>query len=319
MPSVLDSIVIRIEHGQKKASVPAIAVIGDKYSTSLPDPNTRFTSIINDLQAYTKGLFRRKDPSLVEPTGNAFNNCNGQWTEYVYSVYAWNKLADIDSTQQQDSEYCYVYVKLPSNRNDETSWISLLTTEHRSRVDNFAYDETHPEVMAAGHKRYLLSSSNPDAVIVKVKQSDLGVLPFDPRTPFNNISGQTIENLTRVFSSLQGKVDPLTDIQCFISMKGSMRPDRRLQFLHEGNNVKSILLFLIEAYRHNTRNAPYSMDNLKKKFYAVAFDKVSENDQLSMEAAFIGAIHTDKVIWAVDRLFETLRPADVDGQIAQMI
>ena len=318
MPSVLDNIVIRVEHGRKKASVPAIAVIGDKYSTSLPDPNTRFTSIINDLQAYSKDLFHQKDPSIAEPTGNAFNNCNGQWNEYVYSVFAWNKLADINSTQQEP-DYCYVYVKLPSNRNDETSWISLLTDEHRSRVDNFAYDETHPEVMAAGHKRYLLSSSNPDAVIVKVKLSEIGILPFDPRTPFNDISGQTIENLTRVFSSLQGKINPLADIQCFISMKGSMRPDRRLQFLHEGNNVKSILLFLIEAYRHNTRNAPYSMDNLKKKFYAVAFDTVSEKDQLSMEAAFIGAIHTDKVIWAVDRLFEILRPSDVDIQIGQML
>ena len=61
------------------------------------------------------------------------------------------------------------------------------------------------------------------------------------------------------------------------------------------------------------------MDNLKKKFYAVAFDTVSEKDQLSMEAAFIGAIHTDKVIWAVDRLFEILRPSDVDIQIGQML
>lgn len=321
MPSAIDYINPKIERGRKVASVPAVAVMGELYAASLPDASKSFSAIIEDLQEYTKDLFRRKAPDLVEPTGSAFNNCNGQWAEYIYSVQAWNKLAEIN--QSLTGEHFFVYAKLPSNRNATTSWVSLLKQDKQTLVNNFALDETVPAVSASGHEKFLLSSSNPDAVILTVKEDILGQLALDPKTRIDNLSMETAEKLNCIFDNLKNKINPFREIQCFISIKNSMRPDRRLQFLHEGNNVKSLLLFLINAERYSStpQNPLPTLTSLDKKFYAVSLNSVTEQDRKAMDAAFIGAVQEAPsfLIWAVDQLFETIHPNDIPTQIEAMV
>lgn len=94
-----------------------------------------------------------------------------------------------------------------------------------------------------------------------------------------------------------------------------MRPDRRLQFLHEGNSVKSLFQLL-----KGSRPFASTLD-LNRKFFAVSLGKVSDQSRKAMDAAFIGVIKDapDVLVWAVDRIYETLSPEAIASQIEEMV
>ena len=81
--AAIDEIRVEVKRGVKTAAVPAIAVMAELYGNALPEQARAFEAILRDLQEYTRELFRQKDPELKAPTGSAFNNCNGKWSEYI--------------------------------------------------------------------------------------------------------------------------------------------------------------------------------------------------------------------------------------------
>lgn len=315
--SVQNAIRIRIKNGVQTAAVPSIEIMDELFHTSLPSATSSFSAIIKQLQDYTKQQFSIKSTTLKQPTGSAFNNCNGRWAEYVYAAYAWDRLAALNSAD--DAQYIYVYVKLPNNNSDDNEWISLLNQDYLTSLNRLERDEHDPQVVGAGHKAFTLCSSNPDAVILKYTTEEASALrfPLDPRIPVANLAIPVMQGMDSMYGALLGTVNPHDNLQCFLSVKTSIRPDRRYQFVHEGNNIKAILLSLIAA----RIDARCTQDDVQRKYFAVAFSKISKKDKIAMETALSACIAVPAMncIWSVDKLYECLTPGAVASQIDEMI
>ena len=121
---VLDAIKPKASADKKWTSiVPSKEVIGCVYETSLPDGESTFVELKKQLQQWTKDLFSQKKikgtrRKLLPPTSGSFNNCNGRWLEYIFAVYAWNAVAEVN--QSSPGADPYIYVKLPNNTTTDT-------------------------------------------------------------------------------------------------------------------------------------------------------------------------------------------------------
>ena len=313
--AAIDEIKIETKRGVKTAAVPAIAVMAELYGNTLPEPTRAFSAILCDLQDYTKRLFRLKDPDWKSPTGAAFNNCNGKWSEYIFAVYAWNALI---ARSQADETFDYIYVKLPNNKNDQTNWISLLADRQLAELKRFERDQNDPLVVGSGHGALKLCSSNPDAVILKYPKGESPNIPLALNQPLTNISLATMTNLDRLFAALRGKLDIQTNLVAFLSMKTSMRPDRRYQFVHEGDSVKAILMYL-KNDDHLRLNVEQSF--LKGKFFGISLSQITQADKDAMDTAMTACISSPGIdkLWSVDRLCACPHPADVTVEISRFI
>lgn len=317
MPTVQEAIQIKIKDHVKTAAVPCIAVMAELYETQLPVANKSFAEVIDDLQNYTKQQFRVKDARLKMPTQQSFGNCNGRWAEYVYAVFAWNKLVELNANPA--AEYVYIYTKLPNNNSSDNEWISLLDEANYNELQHFSRDGTDQEVRAAHHSAFLLCSSNPDAVILKYPKAtyeQLG-LRIDPCSPLDCISNAVMQKLDSLYPSLLGKVRPYDNLVAFLSIKNSIRPDRRYQFVHEGDNIKAVLLFLIS--RGIDRRLRRT--DVQKKFYAVALSPIGAPDLRAMETAMTACLTdlTGEPIWSVDKLFQCTYLTDVATTISEIL
>ena len=123
--------------------------------------------------------------------------------------------------------------------------------------------------------------------------------------------------LDSVFPKLVGKVIPFDNLCCFLSMKNSMRPDRRYQFVHEGDNVKAILLYLIGRQLDNRLEISF----LQNKFFGLSFQAVNDNDIRAMDTAMVACLTTPSMdpIWSVDQLFPCLTTDSVDHIISSVL
>ena len=315
---VLSKIIPKREDGTYKAAVPSIEILAYKYSTSIPLPTDRFAKIIEELQKETKDLFALKRPNTPKPpTTNSFSNCNGRWAEYSFAVTAWNKLCEINNTNQSAQTDCtYVYVKLPDYKGPTTKWTNLFSEPLKNEIATFDRDDSDPAVRNAGHRMFTLYASNPDAVILKYTKAELENinLSLSPSSLLTDISVETQEKLDLVFNNLAGSVTPSRNIVAFLSMKTSLRPDRRYQFVREGDNVKAHLMYL-----HQRRSD--HITSFANKFYAVSFTRPSEPDKTITDIASTANVASGLVdpIWSVDKLFTCIKISDCANLIQTVI
>lgn len=242
---VLDAIKPKERAGGKwTANVPSKEVIGCVYESSLPNKDSTFAGLKKDLQKKTKEFFIQKKiqgtrKKLLSPTSGSFNNCNGRWLEYIFAVYAWNALAEINQgTSDADP---FIYVKLPNNTSIDTpgqvertsvSWTSILDEAHLERIKRKKADLFEGEASK-------LEASNPDAVILRLPKEECAEL-LSPYSRIENISLKTQRDIDGLFSKYEEKIHKLEQIVAFISIKASTRSDRRYQFIIEGNSTKGL-------------------------------------------------------------------------------
>lgn len=310
MPSILDTIIIKEKGGEKFAKIPSVEILADTYSTCLPDSDLTFWKINRTLQETTRHLFQTKDPAIKKPSTNAFSNCNGRWAEYIFAVYAWNALADIN---RRVAEYNFVYIKLPMNNSKTNIWTSLLSAPFENELSRFACDSSDPRVAAAGHREFLLCSSNPDAIILKYPKDYCRSFLLSPEAEITSLNLTTLNILDTLFAALRSTVNPYDNLAVLLSVKTSTRPDRRYQFVHEGDNVKAILLYLI----NRGIDPRLEQGFLQKKYYCFSFSALAEADRKSMETAMTGCLSVPSMppVWAVDKIFECLLPNQVASYI----
>lgn len=299
------------------ASVPSVEILEEVYSSSLPKGSSTFTQILEELHQYTRDQFSQKSSSLKLPTGNAFSNCNGRWSEYICAAYAWNALAAINSAP--NAPFIYIYTKLPNNSSSRNRWVNLLKSVFVEKINELTRDKEDPQVIASGHTAWTLFSSNPDAVILKYPVAQLGGLHLscDPRTPITNLTKSVLDNFDSIYNRLKGTVNPHDNLQCFLSVKTSTRPDRRYQFVHEGDNIKSLLIFLVNS-RVDTN---FTIHDIQRKYFAFSLNKVSIPDTQAMETGSSACIVTPSLppIWPVDKLYECLTPDAVAAMIRDIL
>lgn len=307
--AVLDAIKPDNKKKNKKlvAHIPAKDILAFKYASTIPILTDTYKQYNDELQELTKKLFIEKSKLLFPdklnmPSKDALKNCAGKWTEYAFGVIAWNELAKINKENSvKGNDSVYLYVKLPNSRGNETKWTSLLADKYKDALDNFENYPTDEEKKNAGHESFILYASNPDAVILKYSSDELSAikLAHDPNDTLTNISLASQDMLDRLFEKLQGTVTPSKNIVAFLSVKNSSRSDRRYQFVHEGDSIKSHLMYL-HAMRID-RIGSYA-----NKYYAVCFNKISNADKAIMNIASAACVSSSLLgpIWSVDNMFE---------------
>lgn len=326
------------------ARVPASETLADLYGSSIPPETLSFDEFINSLRR--KAISNTEDANaylasigketVLKPSGSALNNCNGKWTEQGYAVYVWNALANKNRASQSSANggtySVYVYVKLPNRTSVDKDWTQLLVNGITSTLSSYPAAQSNriPATSSNHGRRFELISSNPDSVILKFDNltmdtiwNSTGITSFDPYTDITVLDMQTTSMLDSLFEKFRGKVFPSKNLQCFLSVKRSTRPDRRYQWIHEGDHVKTILQWIqvISANPLTALDPDLTYDDLNGKFFAVSLSEISEADIEAMNTGLAGSIVSPMLQpqWAVDKLFECKTFGDIANQIDEMI
>lgn len=322
------------DRGEVRTAIPRQEMLEDLYKTSLPAKGDSIDSFITTLHDQTldnikeanKYLHSIKDPDIMkDPTGQAFNNCYGSWCEYAFAAFAWNKLAEMNRGRKKEAQQNpfseYIYVKLPNRNSESNDWINLLPSDIMEGLMAFPDSKKSnlsDESSQNYNRDFLIISSNPDAVIIKLKSDSLPAnLPLDPLEEINSLNVETLKALDKLFELFEGLVLPSKNLQCFISIKHSTRPDRRYQWVHEADRVKTILEWIVAR--------PYDPDlkynNLNGKYFAVSLKPCSTSDYSAMNAGYSASITQPLLdpMWAVDKLYECTKFSNIEGRIEEMI
>lgn len=315
---VLAKIIPRRDNGVYKAAVPSTEILAYKYCASLPLPTDTFNSIVANLQSETRILFALKTPNTPQPPStNSFSNCNGRWAEYAFAATAWNKLSAINLVNQQmQTDVTYIFAKLPDYKGADTKWTNILCDNLKREISTFDRDSTDPDVHAAGHKLFTLYASNPDAVILKYTSAEFAALrlSLQPTSVLSDLSLDSQTKMDKIFREVAGTVTPSRNIVAFLSMKNSLRPDRRYQFVREGDNIKAHLMYL------KNRRAD-TVTSFANKFYAVSFEQPTQADATITDIASTACVASGLVepIWSVDKLVACITISDCTDFVQMVI
>lgn len=303
--------------GKKKApSVPTDEILELEFGGGPAAFPADISDALDSLDEKARDLYKKQGYSKDIPSKDSLNNCHGKWSEALFAISAWNTLADINSRSDID---CYVYVKLPPKKSKKTEWLSLLNEECSKAIKNFDLDSSNPIVKKSSHKKLTLIASNPDAVLLKFPKKDLQglALPLDPCSKINNFDVATLSSLANLYSHFYNRVTPSKNLVSFISLKTSTRPDRRFQFLDEGNHVKSVMMYLY-AMKADKGLLPEYFTN---RYFALCLTKVTESDRDTMDCAMSAYVSAPIItpLWSVDKLYETLSFSDISDHIKDIL
>lgn len=326
-----------------KTRVPTIEVLEEVYGTKLPGASTTITTFLKELHEKTRSdvhaansiLAGAGEPLIELPSGSSFNNCNGRWTEYGYAAYAWNALVELNCanrTQANGSDFdVYIYIKLPNRNSDANDWMHLLKPAISTALSNFP--DTHSGRITNSSdsnygRRFELISSNPDSAIIKLSAAEADkiwkqneIMGLDLYGKIKKLNQATTDCLDRIFEKMKGTVLPSENLQCFLSIKTSTRPDRRYQWVHEGDHIKTILQWIIGYSSISVLDPGLEYPHLNGKFFAISLSKVTDKDKEALNTGLAGSIITPslKPIWAVDKLMECTSFKNVKPQIEEML
>jgi hypothetical protein len=331
------------DHGIK-APIPTIETLADLYNASLPALTSTFDAFIDKLHQKAQAnvddancfLADIHDPDIINnPTGAAFNNCNGAWSEFGFAAYSWNSLAKKNRTNRINANggsfEVYVYIKLPNRNSADNDWTTLLRQPIQQAMSSYPANQgariTDPT--SYNHNRnFEMSSSNPDAVILKFDNVTFSVLwnaarinTIDPFTDIGNLGSANMEALDSLFSAFKSSVLPSQNLQCFLSIKRSTRPDRRYQWVREGDHVKTVLHWIYASNSLLRLDPALTYPDLNGKFFAISTEETTDQDRETMNIGLAGSIVQPALepVWAVDKLYECLKFSDVDAVITDAL
>ena len=300
-------------------SIPSEQVLAYVYRDHLPEETDSFESIIESLKDATKETYIRHN--LKEPSPAAYGNCTGRWDECICAATVWNTFAEIN--RRKDSEFYYVYVKLPEYRNEATRWHSLLVEPIRTVINNFDRDCTSPLIADSGHDGFILFSSNPDAVILKFRKekiAELGV-HYNFEESVTNLSENNIHMFDNMFNLLGNSVVPSENLVAFLSVKSSLRSDRRYQFVHEGDSTKATLMFIATRGADSGFAQMRVSEFLNNLFYAIVFDNISQVDYQMANIAMSACVSSPLMdpVWTIDKMYECKTVGLITTSILEII
>lgn len=235
----------------------------------IPEDYERYSDILKELDH----AIRAVEPKV---TSGALNNAHGDWYEWMLTIASWN-VAAINPNLN-------VAIPLP---NKKTLQLSDLYVEDLSKK----IDDLRQKVEKSTTVQ--LISSNPDFIIIRRK---LAQNLFGTIKPYTKVSVGDLEELNKLWLGLVGKC-VFEDIVGYLSVKSSLRPDRRLQISHEGSLMKALYVHL------QTRE--WIIDPPGLRYYAMA-TKVGEPDRDSLKTVATHSITTVASIPepAVDEVYE---------------
>lgn len=191
-----------------------------------------------------ESLARVVDPAT---TGSAINNARGAWYAWILAIEAMRF-----NTQNQHSNFL---IKLPNvTQLDSTQLyqedISALISDFKTKLN------------AIGNVN--LVTSNPDYAIVN-REVDVNLINIPPM-----LSGDVLDRIDGWYRFFIGRCR-LDDILGYVGAKVSVRPDRRIQLLHEGSLSKAIYAHL------QTRKWLINAQGIKYYAVSMSFTEADKN------------------------------------------
>jgi len=250
-----------------KSQINKISSFCEILENKLPDQNILFTDL---LEHFNKRIL--KEDNCI--TREALSNSHGDWYEWLLSISSWNISKENNS---------YLALLLPTiatydvSKLYETNLYELIL-DLRDKVEKAASVQ--------------LITSNPDYVIIDPTNLKI---PNELLKPIKEITPETISMIQSAYQYFSGKCK-FENIIGYISVKTSLRPDRRLQLAHEGSLMKALYTHL------QTRNWIISPRGLK--YYAIV-TKANDSDINALKTVATHSITTVHTLpqAAVDHLF----------------
>lgn len=277
-----------IESGKSKVRIKPFNALNEIYKDQIPSGNIKDN--LDILQNYVKSVAISK--GLKIPSTGAFSNTRGLWFEVMIAIRAWNYRIKrgLDS---------HLIIKMPN----------VKTFDFRKLFDNDTREKLNQlELSLLTHKNKVrLITSNPDILIIK--QKDL--VRNDFNKPIKELNQKNIDDAINLYKTIEGRCK-WDSVMAGIGLKTSLRPDRRLQLVHEGNILKSLFAHL--KMRYWDQKAVF-------KYYGAASESISSADDDALQTA---ATHTIVNVnstpeRAVDEIFSLLTFEDIDKMFDKII
>lgn len=242
----------------------------------LPPEEKEFSLLFKEMD----GEVRTEDARI---TREAMSNVHGDWYEWLLAIAAWNCFV-----RNKDS---HLAILMPNVIQFDVA------TLYEKRLTDLLADLKR-KVAEVSHVQ--LITSNPDFVIIN---GDLARETMGQVSEIENFTSDTLKMLEGIYQNFIGRCN-FEQIEGYISVKTSLRPDRRLQISHEGSLMKALYAHL------QTREWITSPKGLK--YYAIS-TKINKPDRNALKTV---ATHSLTTVFslpqaAVDEVFEvnTLRQA----------
>lgn len=227
-----------------------------------------------------KTLLQDFDKKILDAHPNvsrgALNNCHGDWYEWLLAKQAWNLCVN-------EKLPCIALLLPNISQFDVAELYSDTFRKHILDLRAKVEDATGVSFI----------SSNPDFVIINLSALRTSDRDFIRR--INEFTEPSLTTLNTAYENLIGQCD-FKDIEGFLSVKSSFRPDRRLQIAHEGSLMKALYIHL------QTREWILSPKGLR--YYAAAAE-VGDADERALRTVATHSITTVQSLpqAAVDQVF----------------
>ncbi len=208
---------------------------------------------------YCKGLVKTENPLVKD---NALNNTRGSWYQWLVAL-CWKKYVLSNPDEKR------TLLKLPNKKT--LKWHRLYVLRIQNLIDDLEHKLAKMGIT--------LETSNPDFIFLESDgKANQYVLP---------ISDSLLTNIDSEFKFFEGKCE-FNSMSCFLSIKTSLRPDRRLQTQHESTMIKALVAYI------STRN--WDMSNLRINFVVLVNTTPSKEDINSLSAIAAHSLVTPLVV-----------------------
>jgi hypothetical protein len=243
-----------------------------------------FTEFISELD----DLLRCENPTV---TTGALSNAHGDWYEWLLALAGWN--------YHLENQTRFVPLLLPNVSQFDVS--ALYVSDLKEFIDDL-----RRKVELASSVNF--TTSNPDFVLIDT--AEIG-LPSVHCGQLFEITPESLGVLNSAYRDLIGKCD-FGAIGGYISVKTSLRPDRRLQLAHEGSLMKALYVHM------QTRQWIFNPPGLK--YYAVSTE-VGPADEKALKTVAthsITSVHSAPEA-AVDGVFKVNSLAEASAFFGQIL
>lgn len=277
--------------GKPKTEIHSLEAFRFSITKALSQHN-QFTDILDVIENDVKSYCQKN--SLILPVQGAFNNCRGRWYEWLFMVYMWNYFVNVGSTIRP----------LPLPNSNHFPFTRLYNDEL------YGYLEDLEQKLLTNHKVRLVTSS-PDYVLIDIAETTLTDPSLNSQFDLNNFDDKTKSYLDEIYKSFIGLCS-LNTIRGFISIKTSVRSDRRFQWLHEGNMAKSL-------YQH-LRTRKWDIEAKGLKFYGFTSEMrpADENALMTATTHTIASIGL-KPERSVDKPYLILSKTNLESALREIV
>ena len=273
-----------VKQQDKKLQIDSKAAFCELLSHKLPSDSKQFIATINDFDR----TILKKYPKI---TGSALNNVHGDWYEWFIALAAWRYYIKTRKS--------YLALMLPNITQFDV--IEL----YKKDLYDLIVDLRNKVHQSASVR---LITSNPDFVIIDPKHLDM---PKEIVKPIENICEDALRQIENAYAHFISKCG-FENIVGYISVKSSLRPDRRLQIPHEGSLMKAIYTHL------QTRKWIINPPGLKYYAFTAA---ATDADKKALKTVATHSITTVSSIpqAAVDEVFVVNSIADCDAVFKRVL